>query len=126
MWLTPQICNFPRLPWSVARVIPHPSTVCLCFRIGHHSTSDDSSAYRSVDEVRLWDSTQHPIARLRAYMVHNGYWDEAKEKQWKDDCKRQVGMSHGICSFKQPDLVMSLFCQRSTVRNNMMMHWSSV
>ncbi|XP_066983051.1 2-oxoisovalerate dehydrogenase subunit alpha, mitochondrial isoform X2 [Macrobrachium rosenbergii] len=62
----------------------------MTYRIGHHSTSDDSSAYRSVDEVRHWDSTQHPIARLRAYMVHHGWWDEGKEKQWKDDCKRQV------------------------------------
>ena len=25
----------------------------MTYRIGHHSTSDDSSAYRSVDEVRL-------------------------------------------------------------------------
>lgn len=62
-------------------------------RIGHHSTSDDSSAYRSVDEVRHWDSTQHPIARLRAYLVQQGFWDEAQEKQWKDDCKRQVIVS---------------------------------
>ena len=33
-------------------------------RIGHHSTSDDSSAYRSVDEVRYWDQRDHPITRL--------------------------------------------------------------
>ena len=25
----------------------------MTYRIGHHSTSDDSSAYRSVDEVKL-------------------------------------------------------------------------
>ena len=34
----------------------------LCFfRIGHHSTSDDSSAYRSVDEV-IW------------YIIRNVFW----------------------------------------------------
>ncbi|KAI4042884.1 branched chain keto acid dehydrogenase E1 subunit alpha, partial [Homo sapiens] len=27
----------------------------MTYRIGHHSTSDDSSAYRSVDEVNYWD-----------------------------------------------------------------------
>merc|ERR1712076_205003 len=32
------------------------------YGIGHHSTSDDSSAYRSVDEVRYWDQKGHPIA----------------------------------------------------------------
>lgn len=73
----------------------------MTYRIGHHSTSDDSSAYRSVDEVRLWDSTQHPIARLRAYMVHQGYWDEAKEKEWKDDCKRQVMQSFARAERRQ-------------------------
>ncbi|KAK3872025.1 hypothetical protein Pcinc_022872 [Petrolisthes cinctipes] len=65
----------------------------MTYRIGHHSTSDDSSAYRSVDEVRQWDSTQHPIARLRAYMVTQQWWDETQEKAWKDDCKRQVMQS---------------------------------
>lgn len=65
----------------------------MTYRIGHHSTSDDSSAYRSVDEVRYWDSTQHPIARLRAYMEKKGCWDDEKEKSWKDDSKRQVMQS---------------------------------
>ena len=37
----------------------------ISFRIGHHSTSDDSTAYRSKDEVNYWDKLDHPIARLR-------------------------------------------------------------
>ncbi|KAB7506691.1 2-oxoisovalerate dehydrogenase subunit alpha, mitochondrial [Armadillidium nasatum] len=65
----------------------------MTYRIGHHSTSDDSSAYRSVDEVQYWDSTQHPIARLRSYLVSKQYWDDDKEKKWKEDCKRQVMQS---------------------------------
>ena len=59
-------------------------------RIGHHSTSDDSSAYRSVDEVRHWDSTQHPIARLKTYMLDRGCWDNNKDKAWKEECQRRV------------------------------------
>ncbi len=35
----------------------------MTYRIGHHSTSDDSSAYRSVDEVKQWDQKDHPITR---------------------------------------------------------------
>ena len=34
-------------------------------RIGHHSTSDDSSVYRSLKEVNYWDKEDHPIGRLR-------------------------------------------------------------
>ncbi|XP_037072527.1 2-oxoisovalerate dehydrogenase subunit alpha, mitochondrial-like [Pollicipes pollicipes] len=62
----------------------------MTYRIGHHSTSDDSSAYRSVDEVRYWDSTDHPIARMRLYLSHKGLWDEGKERDWKNSAKKQV------------------------------------
>lgn len=37
----------------------------VLFRQGHHSTSDDSSRYRSVDEVNMWKNTDHPISRFR-------------------------------------------------------------
>lgn len=48
------------------------------YRIGHHSTSDDSTAYRSVDEVRYWDERDHPISRLRHYMLAKGWWGDAQ------------------------------------------------
>lgn len=62
----------------------------MTYRIGHHSTSDDSSAYRSVDEVRNWDQKDHPISRLRKYMESRQWWNEEEEKTWKDDAKKQV------------------------------------
>ena len=65
----------------------------MTYRIGHHSTSDDSTAYRSVDEVRYWDERDHPISRLRHYLVSKGWWGDAQEKAWKEECKRQVMMA---------------------------------
>jgi 2-oxoisovalerate dehydrogenase E1 component alpha subunit len=62
----------------------------MTYRIGHHSTSDDSTAYRSVDEVRYWHQMDHPITRLRKYMENKGWWTETEEKDWKEDSKRQV------------------------------------
>ena len=38
-------------------------------RIGHHSTSDDSSVYRSLQEVNYWDKEDHPIGRLRYTLI---------------------------------------------------------
>ena len=61
-------------------------------RIGHHSTSDDSSAYRSVDEVTYWDREDHPISRLRYYMLNKGWWGEDKEKEWMKQSRKQVCM----------------------------------
>ncbi|XP_077537291.1 branched chain keto acid dehydrogenase E1 subunit alpha isoform X2 [Haemaphysalis longicornis] len=62
----------------------------MTYRIGHHSTSDDSSAYRSVDEVRSWDQKDHPITRFRKYLMHRGLWDDAKEEEWKNETKKQL------------------------------------
>ena len=65
------------------------------FRIGHHSTSDDSSAYRSVDEVSYWDREDHPISRLHHYIMDQGWWSEAEEKDWMKDSRKQVRMGDG-------------------------------
>jgi len=62
----------------------------MTYRIGHHSTSDDSSAYRSVDEVRYWDQKDHPINRFYNYITRKGYWDAKSDKAWKDDARKQV------------------------------------
>ncbi|KAL8622837.1 hypothetical protein ACOMHN_026958 [Nucella lapillus] len=62
----------------------------MTYRIGHHSTSDDSSAYRSVDEVSYWDQQDNPISRLRHYMVNTGWWDEEAEKKWMLDARKRV------------------------------------
>jgi len=62
----------------------------MTYRIGHHSTSDDSSAYRSVDEVKSWNNMQHPIARLKAYMIARGCWDVSKDKAWMDGRRKDI------------------------------------
>ncbi|XP_068934420.1 2-oxoisovalerate dehydrogenase subunit alpha, mitochondrial [Petaurus breviceps papuanus] len=62
----------------------------MTYRIGHHSTSDDSSAYRSVDEVNYWDKQDHPISRLRHYMLSQGWWDEEQEKAWRKQSRKKV------------------------------------
>ncbi|MBW04528.1 2-oxoisovalerate dehydrogenase subunit alpha, mitochondrial, partial [Eschrichtius robustus] len=58
-------------------------------RIGHHSTSDDSSAYRSVDEVNYWDKQDHPISRLRHYLQSCGWWGDEQEKAWRKQSRKK-------------------------------------
>ncbi|KTG36311.1 hypothetical protein cypCar_00010529 [Cyprinus carpio] len=62
----------------------------MTYRIGHHSTSDDSSAYRSVDEVNYWDKQDHPISRLRHYMTARDWWGEDEEKAWRKQSRKLV------------------------------------
>lgn len=51
----------------------------LTYRVGHHSTSDDSSKYRSKDEIEHWRNTRDPIMRLRKWLQSNGWWNDEEE-----------------------------------------------
>lgn len=62
----------------------------MTYRVGHHSTSDDSSAYRSVDEVSYWDKDDNPIQRLRLYMEERSWWDDKREAAWKLESRKRV------------------------------------
>ncbi|OXU29402.1 hypothetical protein TSAR_002198 [Trichomalopsis sarcophagae] len=61
----------------------------MTYRVGHHSTSDDSTAYRSNSEIssRANDS---PIARLRSYLESCNLWDKSKEEELSKESKRKV------------------------------------
>ncbi|NXK43499.1 ODBA dehydrogenase, partial [Piprites chloris] len=78
------------LPQTRPPSAPPKSWEFRAFRIGHHSTSDDSSAYRSVDEVNYWDKQDHPISRLRHYLDNRGWWDEQQEKSWRKSSRKMV------------------------------------
>lgn len=62
----------------------------MTYRLGHHSTSDDSSAYRTTDEVKFWDKNDHPIGRLRRHLVSKSYWNEQDEKQMETEARKSI------------------------------------
>lgn len=41
----------------------------MSYRQGHHSTSDDSTRYREVAEIKHWKETCDPIDRTRNYLI---------------------------------------------------------
>lgn len=62
----------------------------MSYRVSHHSTSDDSFAYRAKVEVEDWKRRDNPITRLRKWMESMGYWDEEKEKQARSSIRKDV------------------------------------
>ena len=62
----------------------------MTYRVSHHSTSDDSFAYRAKVEVEDWKRRDNPIARLRKWMEATGCWDEHKEKEARESIRRDV------------------------------------
>ncbi|KAH7312185.1 thiamine diphosphate-binding protein [Stachybotrys elegans] len=63
---------------------------CMTYRVSHHSTSDDSFAYRARVEVEDWKRRDNPLTRLRKWMEARGCWDEAKEKESREATRKEV------------------------------------
>jgi 2-oxoisovalerate dehydrogenase E1 component alpha subunit len=62
----------------------------MSYRISHHSTSDDSFAYRARVEVEDWKRRDNPITRLRKYLEMKGIWDDEKEKEARARIRKEV------------------------------------
>ncbi|KAK5217818.1 hypothetical protein LTR72_009481 [Exophiala xenobiotica] len=62
----------------------------MSYRISHHSTSDDSFAYRTHDEVNPWKTRDNPIARLRRWLERNELWNEDLEKKTRAEIRRDI------------------------------------
>ncbi|KAF2276705.1 uncharacterized protein EI97DRAFT_493795 [Westerdykella ornata] len=62
----------------------------MAYRVGHHSTSDDSFAYRQKVEVEDWKRRDNPITRLRKWLEGRGVWDEDKERELRSSLRKKV------------------------------------
>ncbi|WKY01663.1 hypothetical protein Q1695_015572 [Nippostrongylus brasiliensis] len=67
----------------------------MTYRLGHHSTSDDSTFYRSQSEVQEWGDKDHPITRFKKYITEKGWWTVEEEKSWQKDCRKRVLKAFG-------------------------------
>lgn len=62
----------------------------MAYRVGHHSTSDDSFAYRQRVEVEDWKRRDNPITRLRKWLEGRGLWDEDKERELRSNVRKEI------------------------------------
>ncbi len=67
-----------------------PSLVeAVTYRLSDHTTADDASRYRDDESVRRhW--AEDPVARLRAYLVEQGWWGRDDEEALLSACAGQV------------------------------------
>lgn len=61
----------------------------VTYRIGCHTTSDNSTLYRDPNEVsQAWKN--EPISKFRSYLIKHGLWDKEKELNLIDTTKKEV------------------------------------
>lgn len=62
----------------------------MSYRVGHHSTSDDSSRYREQEEIDFWTREHSPISRIRKYLMNYDMITEEEESELRETIKKQV------------------------------------
>ena len=62
----------------------------MTYRVGHHSTSDDSTKYRAADEIQYWKMSRNPVNRFRKWVEDNGWWSEEDESKIRSNARKQV------------------------------------
>lgn len=81
----------------------------MTYRVSHHSTSDDSFAYRARVEVEDWKRRDNPIARLRKWMEAKGCWDENKEKEARESIRRDILKAFSEADKEKKPPIRSMF-----------------
>ncbi|KAH9413388.1 hypothetical protein DERP_007864, partial [Dermatophagoides pteronyssinus] len=64
----------------------------MTYRLSHHSTSDDSSVYRSDVEVKSWKESSHPLNRIEKLLRRYNVFDEKEEKEWRQKNRKEMIM----------------------------------
>lgn len=65
--------------------------ICMHFRLGHHSTSDESSQYRGVGESEVWTSNGvNGIDRTRRYLELKGLWSQEMDDELKKEARSYI------------------------------------
>jgi 2-oxoisovalerate dehydrogenase E1 component alpha subunit len=81
----------------------------MSYRVSHHSTSDDSFAYRKRAEVEAWKLSDNPITRLRKWMENKGIWDEKLEKQTRTEIRRAILQEVAVAEKEKKPPLSSIF-----------------
>ncbi|CAK8579289.1 unnamed protein product [Lathyrus sativus] len=62
----------------------------LTYRVGHHSTSDDSTKYRSTGEIEYWKMERNPVNRFKRWVERSGWWSEKDELELRSSVRKQL------------------------------------
>ncbi|KAK8960070.1 hypothetical protein KSP40_PGU002752 [Platanthera guangdongensis] len=81
----------------------------LTYRVGHHSTSDDSTKYRLVDEIEHWRSSRDPISRYRLWLERNGWWCDDAESELRSSVRKELLQAIQVAEREQKPALGELF-----------------
>jgi 2-oxoisovalerate dehydrogenase E1 component alpha subunit len=81
----------------------------MTYRVGHHSTSDDSTKYRDRKEVEERAQFDNPVTRLRRYMESKDWWSQEEEDAYRKQVKKDILVSFTAAEKKKKPAIKELF-----------------
>ncbi|UZJ54335.1 hypothetical protein CBS101457_003655 [Exobasidium rhododendri] len=82
---------------------------CMTYRVGHHSTSDDSSAYRKKTDVEDWKKLDNPISRFEKFCIDRTWWSERESEDLKKGYRTQIVKALEVAEKKKRPKLSSIF-----------------
>jgi len=79
---------------------------CMSYRSGHHSTSDDSSRYRSKAEALSWPD---PVQRFGHWIQTQGWWSVGQDKAFRQRTLKQISQALSEAAVQPKPALSNLF-----------------
>lgn len=80
----------------------------VTYRLGGHSSSDDSGRYRSSDELELW-KTRDPIKRFRVYLKAKGLLTQQEDRKMQEEVEQELATTIKESEKVPPPNPLSMF-----------------
>ncbi|KAL9554605.1 hypothetical protein MBANPS3_002748 [Mucor bainieri] len=81
----------------------------MTYRIGHHSTSDDSTKYRDRKEVEERAQFDNPVTRLRRYLENKNWWSQEEEDAYRKQARKDIMTSFTAAEKRKKPALKHLF-----------------
>ncbi|EPY33687.1 2-oxoisovalerate dehydrogenase E1 component, alpha subunit [Strigomonas culicis] len=62
----------------------------MTYRVSHHSTSDDSTAYRTKDEIGHFADLFSPIERFEKFLLERNWWNSEKSAEIMEKTRKEL------------------------------------
>jgi pyruvate dehydrogenase E1 component alpha subunit len=88
----------------------------LTYRLGPHTTADDSGRYRSTDEEELW-KRRDPLERVRKFMDRSDAWDAAWQEEIEEEARasidQAVATAEGLPALQPGEFFGAVFAEQT-------------
>jgi len=81
----------------------------MSYRVSHHSTSDDSSAYRPSAAASHWTQHSDPLARLRLHLQGRSLWCASRERAARARLRADVLAAFGAAERERKAPLRAIF-----------------